>query len=97
MSRFGALAERPFRLLFIGRTASLLGSAFAPVGGVWADRVPRNLVMVTTDLIMFAAQGTVALLLISGHAAIWQLAALQLVRCVAQRFPSTSCSPSRRP
>jgi predicted MFS family arabinose efflux permease len=120
VSRFGALAERPFRLLFIGRTASLLGSAFAPValafavlddldgtasqlgfvlaaiwipqivfilvGGVWADRVPRNLVMVSTDLIMFAAQGTVAVLLISGHAEIWQLAVLQLVRGIANAF-----------
>ena len=131
MSRFGALAERPFRLLFIGRTASLLGSAFAPValafavldnldgsatelgivlaaiwipqvffilvGGVWADRVPRNLVMVTTDLVMFAAQGTVAALLISGHAQLWQLIVLQVVRGTANAFffpASTGLVPS---
>ena len=131
MSRLGALRERPFRLLFIGRTASLLGSAFAPValafavldnlngsatdlgivlaaiwipqiffilvGGVWADRLPRNLVMVSTDLVMFAAQGTVAALLISGHAELWQLIVLQVVRGVANAFffpASTGLIPS---
>ncbi len=131
MSRFGALTERPFRLLFIGRTASLLGSAFAPValafavldnldgsatdlgivlaaiwvpqvffiliGGVWADRLPRNLVMVSTDLVMFAAQGTVALLLLTGNAELWQLVVLQVVRGTANAFffpASTGLIPS---
>jgi predicted MFS family arabinose efflux permease len=130
-SRLGALRERPFRLLFLGRTASLLGSAFAPValafavldnldgsatdlgivlaaiwvpqvffilvGGVWADRVPRNLVMVATDLVMFAAQGTVALLLLTGNAELWQLIVLQVVRGVANAFffpASTGLIPS---
>src|SRR5262249_49936778 len=131
VSRLGALHERPFRLLFIGRTASLFGSAFAPValafavldnlhgsatqlgivlaaiwipqvifiliGGVWADRVPRNLVMVSTDLVMFAAQGTVAVLLISGRAELWQLIVLQVVRGTANAFffpASTGLVPS---
>ncbi len=120
MSRLGALREKQFRLLFLGRTASLLGSAFAPValafavlddldgsatalglvlagiwlpqivfilvGGVWADRIPRNLVMATTDLVMFAAQGTVALLLLTGNAELWQLFVLQLARGTANAF-----------
>ncbi len=131
MSRLGALRERQFRLLFFGRTASLLGSAFAPValafavlddlngsatdlgvvlaaiwipqvffilvGGVWADRLPRNLVMVSTDLVMFAAQGTVAALLIGGHAELWQLIVLQVVRGIANAFffpASTGLIPS---
>ena len=131
MSRLGALRERPFRLLFFGRTASLLGSAFAPValafavldnlngsatdlgvvlaaiwipqvffilvGGVWADRLPRNLVMVSTDLVMFAAQGTVAALLIGGRAELWQLIVLQVVRGIANAFffpASTGLIPS---
>ena len=111
MSRLAALHEKQFRLLFLGRTASLLGSAFAPValafavlddldgsatalglvlagiwvpqvifilvGGVWADRVPRNLVMAGTDLVMFATQGTVALLLLTGNAELWQFDVVQ--------------------
>ncbi|MFN2471453.1 MAG: MFS transporter [Gaiellaceae bacterium] len=116
----GALAERDFRLLFLGRSASLLGSAFAPValafavlddldgsasslglvlaaiwvpqvifilvGGIWADRLPRNLVMVSTDLVMCAAQAAVAVLLLTGSAQLWQLVALQLVRGTANAF-----------
>jgi predicted MFS family arabinose efflux permease len=119
-SSLGALAERDFRLLFLGRTVSLLGSAFAPValafavlddlhgsasalglvlaaiwvpqvmfilvGGIWADRLPRNLVMVSTDLVMFAVQGTVAVLLLTGSAEIWHLVVLQLVRGTATAF-----------
>jgi hypothetical protein len=76
-SRFGALSERPFRLLWLGGTTSAIGDALVPlaltfagldvggpkglglslaaltgtratlvlVGGVWADRLPRRLVM----------------------------------------------------
>lgn len=116
----GALHERDFRLLFLGRTASLLGSAFAPValafavlddlggsatdlglilaaswvpqivltlfGGVWADRVPRNLLMLGTDLLMFAAQGSVAVLLLTGRAELWHVAVLQALRGAATAF-----------
>lgn len=119
-ARLGPLEERPFRLLFLARTASLFGNAFAPValafailddldgsatqlglvlaatwvpqilftllGGIWADRLPRNLVMVTTDLTMFAAQATVAALLLTGAAELWMLAITQAVRGTAMAF-----------
>lgn len=118
--RLGPLDERSFRLLFFGRTSSLLGSAFAPValafaviddlegsasqlglvlaatwipqvvfilaGGILGDRLPRHLVMVSTDLIMFAVQAAVAILLLTGTAEIWHLVVTQLVRGVAQAF-----------
>jgi predicted MFS family arabinose efflux permease len=115
-----ALRERDFRLLFLARTASLLGSSFAPValafavlddlggsptelgvvlaaawvpqilltlvGGIWADRLPRNLVMVGTDLTMFAVQATVAILLLTGTAELWHVLVLQAVRGSADAF-----------
>lgn len=120
MTPLGALAERNFRLLFLARTASLLGSAIAPValafavldelggsasdlglvltaatvpqivfllvGGVWADRLPRNLVLVATDLTMFGAQAAVAVLLLTDSAELWHLAVTQAVRGFAQAF-----------
>src|SRR3954469_7631672 len=49
------------------------------VGGVIADRLPRRRIMVTADLARFLGQGAMATLLISGHARIWELAALQAV------------------
>jgi predicted MFS family arabinose efflux permease len=116
----GALRERDFRYLFLGRTASLLGNAFAPValafavlddlggdatdlglilaaawvpqivftlvGGVLADRLPRNVLMLGTDLMMFVAQGVVAVLLLTDRAEIWHVAALQALRGIATAF-----------
>jgi predicted MFS family arabinose efflux permease len=70
----------------------VLASAWVPqlvltlYGGVWADRLPRHLVMVATDLAMFAAQATIAVLLLTGSAELWQLVALQVVRGVATAF-----------
>jgi predicted MFS family arabinose efflux permease len=55
-------------------------------GGVWADRLPRHLVMVASDLMMFAAQATAAALLLTGTAEIWHLIALQFVRGGSSAF-----------
>jgi MFS family permease len=127
---FGPLAEREFRLLFIGRTISLFGSAFAPIalafavivltgspadlglvlsaymgahlifllaGGVWADRLPRHLVMVTSDLLSGAAQIAAAVVLLTGVAQTWHLIVLAAVRGGASAFfmpASTGLVPS---
>jgi len=119
-SRFGVLAERDFRQLFLARTISLLGTSIAPialafavlddlggsatdlgivlaaasipqivfllVGGVWADRLPRHLLMVASDLTMFGAQAATALLLFTGSAELWHLALLQGIRGMASAF-----------
>ena len=115
----GPLAERDFRLLFLGRTISLFGTAFAPIalafavieltgspsdlglvlsaymlahlvfllaGGVWADRLPRNLVMVSSDLLSGAAQLIAAGLLLTGYAQTWHLVVLGAIRGGASAF-----------
>jgi len=115
----GPLAERDFRLLFLGRTISLFGTAFAPIalafavieltgspsdlglvlgaymlahlvfllaGGVWADRLPRNLVMVTSDLLSGGAQLIAAGLLLTGSAQTWHLVVLGAIRGGASAF-----------
>ena len=58
-------------------SASLV--VFVPIGGVWADRLPRNRVMVAADVARFAAQGVAAALLVTGVAEVWMLAALQIL------------------
>jgi predicted MFS family arabinose efflux permease len=55
-------------------------------GGVFADRLPRHLVMVGSNLLSAAAQGAIALLLLTHHAQLWQLIVLQVVRGVATSF-----------
>ena len=56
------------------------------IGGVWADRLPRQRVMLASDLIRFLAQGASAALILSGAAHIWQLAALQAFYGMADGF-----------
>jgi MFS family permease len=46
------------------------------VGGVVADRLPRQRVMLGADLLRTGSQGVVAVLLITGHAHVWELVVL---------------------
>ena len=59
---------------------------FVLVGGVWADRLPRRLVMATSDLVRATSQGVCAALLLTGSAHLWQLAVLQAVYGTARAF-----------
>jgi predicted MFS family arabinose efflux permease len=56
------------------------------VGGTWADRLPRHRVMVAADGASAAAQVITGVLLLSGNAEIWHLAALGAIRGVASAF-----------
>ena len=70
----------------------VLAASFVPqilflvVGGVWADRVPRHVVMVSADLVGAAAQGTLAVLLLTGTAQVWHIVCVACVRGVAAAF-----------
>jgi MFS family permease len=55
-------------------------------GGVFADRLPRNLVMVGSNLLSGVAQGTIALLILTHHAELWQLIVLQVFRGISMAF-----------
>lgn len=56
------------------------------VGGVWADRLSRRLVMISADLVRTVSQGLAAYLLVSGSAEIWHLAVAGAVGGGAQAF-----------
>ena len=103
---FEPLRERPFRLLFFGRTLSGVGDAIVPLaltfavldlgnatdlgivlgagsaarviflvaGGVWSDRLPRQLVMMAADVLRAAVQALLALAFFTDAIQIWQLA-----------------------
>jgi MFS family permease len=59
---------------------------FILAGGVWADRLPRNRVMVAANALSGLAQLGVAVLVLTGNASLWPLVALQVVRGVAIAF-----------
>jgi len=44
------------------------------VGGVWADRLPRHLVMVVSDLLRGVLHGLLAALILTGTAEVWHIA-----------------------
>jgi MFS family permease len=115
----GPFAYTNFRLLFGARTASLLGTAMAPVGlafavlastgnttdlglvlaarvlpfalfllvgGVMADRLPRQRVMVLSDSVSAVAQLVTGLLVIGGSRSLLWLILLQFVGGSANAF-----------
>jgi MFS family permease len=117
--RAGPLGRRDFRFLFLGRTTSFIGNAFANValafavldltgskadlglvlaarslptvifllaGGIWADRLPRHRVMVLSNVVSGTSQGLIAVLLLSGHAQVWQLAVLGAINGLSSAF-----------
>jgi MFS family permease len=71
--------------LVIG-TQLLTRLVFVLVGGVWADRLRRQFVMLSSDLLRVAVQAALAVTLMTGLARVWQLAACAGVYGAAQAF-----------
>jgi MFS family permease len=59
---------------------------FLLIGGAVADRLSRQRVMVVANVVNAASQGLFALLVLTGHPALWQMAALTAVGGSAQAF-----------
>ncbi|MER7181591.1 MFS transporter, partial [Streptomyces hyaluromycini] len=59
---------------------------FTLAGGVWADRLPRQLLMLGSDVIRAAVQLVLAVLLLTDRAQVWQLAVGAAVFGSAQAF-----------
>ena len=99
VSTFGsavALVAVPFAVLSIGGSAADVGyvaaAGMAPVivflllGGVIADRLPRQQVMTGANVLQALAQAGSAALVLAGHAHVWELMGLAAVRGVGLGF-----------
>ncbi|MGH8937751.1 MAG: MFS transporter, partial [Actinomycetes bacterium] len=85
-----------FAVLDLGGSPSQLGMVLAcravPTvllvlfGGVIADRLPRHFVLVAANIVGAATQALVAVLLLTGSAEIWTLAAIEVVNGSASAF-----------
>jgi predicted MFS family arabinose efflux permease len=62
------------------------------VGGVVGDRLPRQLVMVASDTANVCVRTTMGVLLVTGHARVWELFVLQAFGGVATAFYSPASS-----
>lgn len=56
------------------------------VGGVWADRLPRHLVMVVSDLARGVLHGVLAALILTGEAEVWQIVVIEALYGAAHAF-----------
>jgi MFS family permease len=87
-----------FAVLDLGGSATEVGLSFAAwtiaqvstlaFGGVIGDRLPRRAVMVGSDTGSFCVRTAMGVLLVSGHAHVWQLIALQACGGAAVAFYS---------
>ncbi|MBI2781753.1 MAG: MFS transporter [Chloroflexi bacterium] len=59
---------------------------FLLLGGVFADRIPRRTILISTDLVKGVAQVATAALLFTGSAHVWNVALLQIAFGVANAF-----------
>jgi MFS family permease len=60
--------------------------AFLMIGGVWADRLPRQRLMLTTDLIRGALHVLLAVLIFTNELTLWQLVTIEVVFGAAEAF-----------
>ena len=91
-----------FAVLDLTGSATDVGIAFACwtlaqictllAGGVVADRLPRKLVMLSSDSANAAIRLTLAALLVTGHARVWELFVLQALGGAATAFYSPASS-----
>src|ERR1700693_5703934 len=87
-----------FAVLGLGGSATDVGLAFAAwtlaqvstllIGGVLADRLPRRLVMIASDSANLCVRVAMGGLLVSGHARVWELIALQAIGGASVAFYS---------
>jgi MFS family permease len=85
-----------FAVIELNGSASALGLVFVAMlvprltlvlpGGVWADRLPRQRVMLAADAVRCLTQGLIAVALVTGTARLWQLVALSALYGAADAF-----------
>ncbi len=91
-----AMIAIPFAILGMGGSVGEVGlvlaaraipnAIFLLVGGVWADRLPRRLVMLASDLVRGVIMFATFLVLISDVGSIWVLVALMAAYGVGEAF-----------
>ena len=99
-----------FAVLHIGGTATDIGLiaalqtvarvVFLLAGGVWADRLRRQYVMMAADVLRGGVEAVLAVLLLTGHAHVWEIAVGAVLYGIGASFfgpASTGLTPETVP
>lgn len=71
-------------IVVAAQTAALV--TFLLIGGVWADRLPRHRIMVSTDLIRGGLHALLAVLIFANALELWALVAIEICFGAAEAF-----------
>jgi Transmembrane secretion effector len=71
-------------IVLAAATLPLVG--FLLIGGVWADRLPRNRVMIVTDLVRFGLHALLAALIFADAVEIWHIVVIEALFGTAEAF-----------
>lgn len=71
-------------IVIAAQTLSLV--TFLLIGGVWADRLPRHRIMLSTDLVRGALHALLAVLILTDSLEIWHLVAIEVCFGAAEAF-----------
>lgn len=71
-------------LVLAAHTIPLVG--FLLIGGVWADRLPKQRLIVFTDGVRFALHGALAALIFLGDVQVWQVIVIEVLFGTAEAF-----------
>ena len=71
-------------IVLAAATLPLVG--FLLIGGVWADRLPRNEVMIVTDLVRFGLHAALAALIFTDAVEIWHIVVIEALFGTAEAF-----------
>jgi MFS family permease len=74
-----AISDSPSALGWVGAAWTVPMVGLMLVGGAFADRLPRTVVLRGCNLVQGGVQATAATLVLTGNAQVWHLAALQFV------------------
>lgn len=90
------LVSVPFAVLQVTDSGSALGTVLASgatalvaaftISGVWADRLPRIPIMISTDALRLVSLAILAVLLVSDEAKLWQLIVLAISYNIGTAF-----------
>jgi MFS family permease len=80
------ITDRPAALGLVIAARQASAAAITVAAGVWADRLPRHLVLVAAATVQGAVQAVAGTLVVTGHATVWMLAVLALVFGLADGF-----------